>query len=149
MLLFAGADEPSIGKILDRAEQEVAKRNYLSPMYEGVLKIVEEFVQLRRAASAGETSLHLAVKTGWKPALIVLAHLDGLDQKDAQGWTPLHLAAAIGDGESLRLLISNEADLGAKDHLGRTAAAIATEYQNENIMKVFRMLAQGGYDACA
>lgn len=148
LLLFAGADEASIRRIIERAEQEVAKRSYLTPHYEGVLKVIEEFNAIYREASKDQTALHLAIKTSWKPALTVLAQTDLLNEPDARGFTPLHLAAAIDDTESLRILIINGADLMIKDHQGRTAEALAAELKKEEALKIFREIKEGEY-ACA
>ncbi|KAB8290813.1 hypothetical protein EYC80_008450 [Monilinia laxa] len=53
----------------------------------------------------GETSLHVAVRTGDIEAVRSLSHYDGLIKAyDARGYTPLHVAAARGAVEALDII---------------------------------------------
>src|SRR5688572_16577236 len=54
-------------------------------------------------------------------ALRALVRDEGINAKDAQGQTPLMLAAAFGSAEAIRFLIANGADVRAASSSGVTA----------------------------
>jgi len=70
--------------------------------------------------TAGETALHLGVKSGNNNIVRYLAHELRLDTNapDAFGRTPLHWAAQQGNMQVVETLLLAHADIGAKDEGG-------------------------------
>lgn len=69
----------------------------------------------------------LAVACGSDEALGQLArHGAMLDLAGAQGKTPLHVAAQMGNESATRVLLANGADPGVRDHAGRRPVDVAT-----------------------
>ncbi|XP_032403872.1 cortactin-binding protein 2 isoform X4 [Xiphophorus hellerii] len=90
----------------------------------------------------GCTTLHAAVRSGHVDALRLLLHhgdppdtLDGsalsaalLNQANSDGWTPAHMAAALGLKECLEVLCSHiEQDIERRDKCNRTIHDVATD----------------------
>lgn len=75
------------------------------------------------------TPLHSAVADGGNTAIAKMLIASGADVNAAQrhGWTPLHGAAATGDGEVVRLLLARGADPHATNDGGATALDLARE----------------------
>jgi len=53
-----------------------------------------------------------------------------VNDKDAEGKTPLHYAAAYGNKELVQFLIDQGADVKAKDSRGRTPMSVASQMGN-------------------
>jgi ankyrin repeat protein len=70
---------------------------------------------------SANSRFYQAIRQDDLPALQALVNSEGVDAKDAQGQTPLMLAAAFGSPEALRLLIANGADVNATSNSGVTA----------------------------
>ena len=70
---------------------------------------------------------HRHVPGGWLPAVKVLVEELGADvnARDNNGYTPLHNAAARGDNEMIRYLVSKGADVKAVSRTGQTTADMA------------------------
>ncbi len=70
---------------------------------------------------------HRYVPDGWMDAVRFLVEEVGADvnQRDANGYTPLHHAAARGDDEMIRLLVALGADVTAVSRSGQTTADMA------------------------
>ena len=70
---------------------------------------------------------HRHVPGGWLPAVKVLVEELGADvnARDNNGYTPLHNAAARGDNEMIRYLVSKGADVKAISRSGQTTADMA------------------------
>jgi ankyrin repeat protein len=70
---------------------------------------------------------HRHAPDGWMPAMKYLVETLGADvnQRDANGYTPLHHAAARGDNEMIQYLVSKGADVKAVARNGRTVVDMA------------------------
>jgi ankyrin repeat protein len=70
---------------------------------------------------------HRHAPDGWLPAMKYLVETLGADvnQRDANGYTPLHHAAARGDNEMIQYLVSKGADVKAVARNGRTVVDMA------------------------
>jgi ankyrin repeat protein len=70
---------------------------------------------------------HRHVSDGWLPAVKFLVEELGADvnARDYNGYTPLHHAAARGDNEMIRYLVSKGADVTAVARTGQTTADMA------------------------
>ena len=70
---------------------------------------------------------HRHAPDGWLPAMKYLVeelHAD-VNARDAQGYTPLHHAAARGDNEMILYLVSKGADVKAVSKNGKTTVDMA------------------------
>jgi ankyrin repeat protein len=72
-------------------------------------------------------NVHRFAADGWLPTVKYLVEELGADvnARDANGTTPLHNAAARGDNEVIRYLVSKGADVMAVDRRGRTTVDMA------------------------
>ena len=72
-------------------------------------------------------NVHRFVPDGWLPAVKYLVEELGADvnARDAAGETPLHNAAARGDNELIKYLVSKGASVTAVDRKGRTTVDMA------------------------
>ena len=70
---------------------------------------------------------HRHAPDGWMPAMRYLVETLGADvnQRDINGYTPLHHAAARGDNEMIQYLVSKGADVKAVARNGRTVVDMA------------------------
>ena len=70
---------------------------------------------------------HRHVPDGWLPAVKFLVEELGADvnARDFNGYTPLHHAAARGDNEMIKYLVSKGADVTAVARTGQTTADMA------------------------
>jgi ankyrin repeat protein len=71
-----------------------------------------------------------------------LAHRAHVNIRNAQGWTPLHIAAAGGDVGVLTLLLEHGADVHAACNLGTTPLYHATVFGRKSAI-VELLLAHG------
>jgi len=103
-------------------------------------------VTLSAATQAPDTGdrFDQAIRNDDPPTLQSLIREAGADTKDAQGQTPLMLAAAFGSPEAVRLLLASGADARASSGSGVTALHWATV----NATKV-RLLLESKADANA
>lgn len=67
---------------------------------------------------------------------LIRANPNWVRSKDASGWTPLHLQAANGCVEAVKLLIQHGAPINAKDIVGNTPLHLAARYGYVNVVKV-------------
>ncbi len=58
-----------------------------------------------------------------------------LDEPDAQGWTALHYAAAMGHGDLVDMLISDGAHADKPDHAGKTPLWLAVNAGHESTVR--------------
>ncbi|MCG8469104.1 MAG: ankyrin repeat domain-containing protein [Gemmatimonadetes bacterium] len=73
------------------------------------------------------SNAHRHVPDGWLPAARYLVEELGADvnQRDDEGYTPLHNAASRGDLEVIRFLVEHGADVTAVSRVGQTTADMA------------------------
>ena len=73
------------------------------------------------------SNAHRYVPDGWLPAVRYLVEELGADvnQRDEEGYTPLHNAASRGDLEVIRFLVEHGADVTAVSRVGQTTADMA------------------------
>ncbi len=73
------------------------------------------------------SNAHRYAPDGWMPALRYLVEELGADvnQRDDEGYTPLHNAASRGDVESILFLVEHGADVTAVSRVGQTTADMA------------------------
>ena len=73
------------------------------------------------------SNAHRYVPDGWLPAVRYLVEELGADvnQRDEEGYTPLHNAASRGDVEVIRFLVEHGADVTAVSRVGQTTADMA------------------------
>jgi len=139
LLLAAGAD-PSIGTLkpvarvrraLPGSTGPVAPRedpSGLPPVPEGGIGVLP----LHAASGVGygqgfAANDHRHVTDGWMPSvkfLVETLHVD-VNARDYSGYTALHHAAARGDNEMIRYLVSKGADVKAVSRSGQTTADMA------------------------
>jgi ankyrin repeat protein len=87
---------------------------------------------VHRAASEGKTE---EIKADLD------ANPGALTRKDAEGFIPLHLAAAGGHVESVMLLLSSGSDINAQGTRGETALFLAAAEGNSEVVEI--LLAEG------
>jgi ankyrin repeat protein len=115
------------------------------PQSEGGFKFDPEILAMARVAPVGAGVLpvhaaagvgygngfagnaHRAAPDAWMPALRYLVEELGADvnARDNNGYTPLHHAAARGDNEMIKYLVSKGADVKAVSRNGRTVVDMA------------------------
>ena len=61
-----------------------------------------------------------------------------INAADAQGWRPLHLAAANNNLDALKALIAQGADVAAANNEGKTALSLAQEKNHREAAAVLR-----------
>ena len=98
--------------------------------------------------------IHAAARAGDTDEVAALLSMDNrlTGTFDADGWTPLHLAAHYGHGATVEILLHNNApvDLRSRNQLANTAlhAALAGQRAAERA-QVVRLLVDGGADVNA
>lgn len=96
----------------------------------------------------GDTVLHYTVLSGQKDNVIkLLKHgMRVQHQSSADGATPLHRAAQVGNAEIAKVLIAHGADLNAPNYLGQTPAHVALEKNFPDFAKF--MISKGARKKC-
>lgn len=125
-----------------------------NPLYlaqrDGAFKVAQRLIdhpQLRidLPNNAGETALMMAALRGqesWVARLLDKgARIEGINDGDRPGWTPLHFAAAAPAGKALALLLARGARIDARSPNGTTALMMAAQYGPEEA--VMALLKQG------
>lgn len=91
---------------------------------------------------AGESALHLAVKSG-DPRIVEFVVQDlGVSTQisDAFGRTPLHWAAQQGNLPVSETLLLAQADIDARDDLGIDAQVYAEKAGHRELVKIFNLV---------
>ena len=136
-LLLAAEADPKIGtiKLVARARRGAASSGApredpsgLPPVPDGGVGVLP----IHAAAGVGygqgfAGNDHRHVADGWLPTVRFLVEQLGADvnARDYSGYTPLHHAAARGDNEMIRYLVSKGADVKAVARSGQTTADMA------------------------
>ncbi|XP_052780620.1 uncharacterized protein LOC128217471 isoform X5 [Mya arenaria] len=122
--------------------KEAKDESGLTPLHvstqQGRLDIVKWLtalgINLNTETQTGYTAIHLAAMNGHLNCMIVLAAMGAaLTCRSVDKQTPLHVAAMNGHLECVKWLIANRASLTTEDQLGRTALALADEYQHKEV----------------
>lgn len=111
------------------------------------LKTIEKFnhiTQCLAEAEKNEPRLHFAIRTGDYPSILLLTHLELVNQQDSKGRTPLHLAVLLHQWKTLRLLITQRALLNQIDQEGHTPLWLACFVIKDP--KMARFLIKAGAD---
>ena len=84
--------------------------------------------------------IHAAAKAGDNDEVAAILSMDNRLTRalDAQGWTPLHLAAHHGHAEVVETLLANNADVNARSRDGRTALALAEQAGRADVAALLR-----------
>ncbi len=134
LLLAAGAD-PAIGTIKPKARARRGSTGApredpsgVPPVPEGGLGVLP--IHAATGVGYGQgfaANDHRHVPNGWMPAVKFLVEELGADvnARDFNGYTPLHHAAARGDNEMIKYLVSKGADVTAVARTGQTTADMA------------------------
>jgi len=75
----------------------------------------------------GYTPLHIAAKVDSTNLCVLAKYVDGINERDATGNTPLHYAVASEDISSVRILLDRGADMSLRNNDGKTAENIACD----------------------
>ena len=90
-----------------------------------------------RTLTAGQTLLHIAIEAEKPQVVALLTNVPGLNPniKDNDGEAPLGIAAALGDINSTRALLSlHNCNINIRNNYGKTPLHIAVENSNEEII---------------
>ena len=136
LLLAHGADpEIPTAKVPDRRSgrrggqtEEVADPSGLPPVPTGGPAVYP--IHAATGVGYGQgyaANAHRTVPDGWMPALRFLVEELGADvnERDHEGYTPLHHAASRGDLEMIEYLVEHGADVTAVSRYGQTTADMA------------------------
>lgn len=128
---FAGHKGAAELLLANGAEVNVTDKENVTPLIKAVLQGHRELVELLLAKGAnvnakdnkGYTSMHGAILGGHVGIVeLLLAHHLEINTQDIEsGWTPLHLAAGLGNKAAVILLLANKPDVSLKDKSGKTA----------------------------
>lgn len=93
-------------------------------------------------STAGETAIHLAVKSGSVKMVTFLTHdlRLNVDEKDAYGRTPLHWAAQQGNVPIAEVLLLNHAKVDATDDTGVEPKIYAEMAGHRDLVKIFSLV---------
>ena len=84
--------------------------------------------------------IHDAAKAGDNDEVAAILSMDNRLTRavDADGWTPLHLAAHYGHADVVETLIANNADVNLRSDDGRTALALAEQAGKADVAALLR-----------
>ncbi|MCG8340790.1 MAG: ankyrin repeat domain-containing protein, partial [Cytophagales bacterium] len=123
-------------------QQKLPEKNGLYIVYrlisKGKLELDKASVQKILTGNYYYTRLHFAVLRGDEEAVdeIINEDSNSVAQKDKEGNTPLHVAAAGGQEAIVKKLIEEKADVNAINNKGQTPPYKAIEQGHEEIVKL-------------
>ena len=85
----------------------------------------------------GPARAHVA-RAGGERAALLIGHGADVNAADAQGWRPLHLAAANNNMDAVKQLIAQGADVHAPNGEAKTALSLATEKNHREVAALLR-----------
>lgn len=96
--------------------------------------------------SCGKQSIQDAAKDGDLDAVksMLAADPNLVSNKDGNGWTPLHWAAAYGHKDVAELLLSNHAAVNDRDGKGETPVLLSVLNSHKEVEDILR--AHGGHE---
>lgn len=99
----------------------------------GLVRMIRQ--RQRRAAAAAGQDLLVATEVGdLEHMQTLLAKRADLNAVNAQGWTPLHVAAAGGNVEVVELLLKHGANVKASSNIGATPLDNAITYSRSRVV---------------
>ena len=86
------------------------------------------------AATSNPTTLPDAIRADNTPAMVQFLNAGAdINQRDSEGYTPLHWAAYYGRVDAAQLLLDRGANPEIGDNSGRTALEVAIYYRHPNV----------------
>jgi ankyrin repeat protein len=99
----------------------------------GLVRVIRQ--RQRHAAMAAGQELLMATEVGdLEHMRALLANRVDLNATNAQGWTPLHVAAAGGNVEVVGLLLAHGVDVNAASNIGATPLDNAITYSRSQVV---------------
>jgi ankyrin repeat protein len=103
--------------------------------------LLKHGADINRMDFEGYTALHRVILEGKAKSVEYLVNKEKIDVNacdPSNCEAPLHLAAYVGDGNIVKLLIKHGAKIDAKDSEGKTALMIAEEEGNKEIVQLLK-----------
>lgn len=111
----------------------------------GLVYLIRQW-QRRMAMAAGQDLLMATEAGDLEHMQTLLAKRVAINATNAQGWTPLHVAAAGGNVAVVELLLQHGADVNAVSHIGATPLDNAITYsRSQGVANLLRQHGAEGH----